>query len=120
MELLVLVLAAVGIVGWWILKERKHEETGHPLESLTKKMDINHDGKVDAKDAVTLVAEVKETVAKETVAAVTAVADLNKDGKVDKEDVKVVVEKTKKAVNKTKAKVVETAEKVKKSRKSKK
>ena len=74
-------------------------------------MDVNQDGKVDAKDAVAVVAEVKETVS--------AAADVNKDGRVDIEDAKVVVEKTKKAGRKAKAKIEETVEKAKKTRKTK-
>lgn len=111
MELFILLVIVVGIAGWWIWKEGKHEEAGHPLESFTKKMDVNNDGKVDIKDAVAVATEVKETVV--------AAADVNKDGKVDVEDAKVVVEATKKAGRKAKAKVEETVAKAKKPRKPK-
>lgn len=111
MELIVLLIVVVGVIGWYIWKEGKHEEAGHPLETITKKMDVNHDGKVDVKDAVVVVTEVKETVL--------TTADVNKDGKVDIEDAKIVVESTKKAGRKVKAKVEETVEKVKKPRKKK-
>lgn len=112
MELIILLIVVVGIIGWWIWKEGKSEQAGnHPLESITKKLDVNHDGRVDAKDAVAVVAEAKETVS--------AAADVNKDGQVNIEDAKVVVEKTKKAGRKAKAKVEETVEKVKKTRKPK-
>lgn len=111
MELLILLIVVVGVIGWYIWKEGKHEEAGHPLETITKKMDVNHDGKVDVKDAVAVVTEVKETVV--------AAADVNKDGRVDIEDAKVVVDATKKAGRKAKAKVEETVEKVKKTRKAK-
>ena len=112
MELVILLIIVVGVVGWWIWREGKSEQAGtHPLESITKKLDVNHDGRVDAKDAVAVVAEVKETVA--------AAADVNKDGRVDAQDVKVVVEATKKAGRKAKAKVEQTVEKTKKTRKPK-
>ena len=94
MELFILLIIVVGVVGWWIWKEGKHEETGHPLETFTKKLDVNNDGRVDAKDAVAAVEVVKE-------------------------EVEVVVEKTKKAAKKTKAKADEVVKKVKAPRKSK-
>jgi len=111
MELFILLIVIVGIAGWWIWREGKHEEAGHPLESITKKMDVNHDGKVDVKDVVAVVTEVKETVVK--------AADVNKDGQVDIEDAKVVVEATKKVVKKTKAKAEAVVTKVKKPRSKK-
>lgn len=111
MELVILLIIVVGVVGWWIWREGKHEEAGHPLETFTRKLDVNNDGRVDAKDAAAVVTEVKETV--------TAAADANKDGRVDAEDVKVVVEATKKAGRKAKAKIEETVEKAKKTRKTK-
>ena len=49
-----------------------------------KSLDINSDGKVDAKDASAAV--------QNTVSGVAAVADVNKDGKVDTTDVAVVAE----------------------------
>ena len=94
MELVVLLIIVVGIIGWWMWKEGKHEETGHPLESITKKLDVNHDGKIDTKDAVAAVEVVKE-------------------------EAKVVVEKTKKAAKKTKAKAEEVVKKAKAPRKPK-
>ena len=63
MELLVIILIVLGGVGWWIWKERHLEENGHPLESLTEKLDLNQDGKVDAKDVEAAV-EVVKTKAK--------------------------------------------------------
>jgi hypothetical protein len=63
MELLVIILIVLGGVGWWIWKERQLEENGHPLESFTKKLDVNQDGKVDAKDVEAAV-EVVKTKAK--------------------------------------------------------
>lgn len=105
MELVVLLIIVVGIIGWWMWKEGKHEETGHPLESITKKMDVNQDGKIDVQDVKSAMVEVKE--------AVVTTADLNKDGKVDSDDVKVVVEETKKVARKAKAKTTEAVAKVK-------
>ena len=95
MELIILLAVIIGVVGWWIWREGKSEEAGHPLETITKKLDVNHDGRVDVKDAVAAVEEVKE-------------------------EAKVVVEKTKKAANKTKSKAEEVVQKVKKTTKSKK
>jgi hypothetical protein len=59
MELLVIVLVVLGGVAWWIWKERKLEESGHPLETITRKLDVNQDGKIDAKDAEAVVEAVK-------------------------------------------------------------
>lgn len=144
MELLLIILAVVAVGGYFIWKERKHEEAGnHPLDGATKApepwpfptsrppegdnkpadqplpvmptltaaLDVNNDGKVDIKDAVEVVAKAKKKVAK--------AADLNNDGKVDVNDAKEAVKKTKQAANKAKAKVTETVEKVKKSKKTK-
>jgi Ca2+-binding EF-hand superfamily protein len=173
MELLLIILAVVAVGGYFIWKERKHEEAGtHPLDGATKApepwpfptgrppegdnkpvseplpvmptltaaLDVNKDGKVDMRDAVAAVAEVKAAVvsvadankdgkvdikdAVEVVAKakkkVTKAADLNKDGKVDINDAKEAVKKTKQAAKKAKTKVTETVAKVKKSTKSKK
>lgn len=57
MELLIILATIIIIAAWWIWKENHHEKNGHPLESLTNKLDINHDGKVDTKD-VTAAAQV--------------------------------------------------------------
>lgn len=112
MELFILLVVVVAVVGWWIIKEGKSEQAGnHPLESFTKKLDVNKDGKVDAQDAVAVANEVKTVVVN--------VADVNKDGKVDTQDAVAVVEKTTKAVKKTQAKAKEAVNKVKTSRKSK-
>ncbi|CAB4133467.1 hypothetical protein UFOVP257_207 [uncultured Caudovirales phage] len=78
MELVILLLVVLGGIGWFIWSERQHEKSGnHPLDGATKSsvLDVNKDGKVDIKDAVAVVAEVK-TVAKKTAKKVkdTAVA----------------------------------------------
>jgi hypothetical protein len=58
MEIVIIVLVAIALAGWWIWKEGKqHESSGsHPLDGATKNavvetLDVNKDGKVDAKDA---------------------------------------------------------------------
>ena len=111
MEIVIIAAVVIAAIGWWIWKEGQHEKNGHPLDAVTKKMDVNHDGQVDVKDAVAVIAEVKETVV--------AVADVNKDGRVDTDDAKVVAETVKKTTKKAKAKVEETVAKIKKPRKTK-
>jgi len=149
MALLIIVALAVAVIGWFLWKDRKFEESGkHPLDGATKApepwpfptsrppesdgkestqehlpvmptltatLDVNKDGKVDLKDVVTAVKQVKE--------AATTAADLNKDGKVDSQDAKVAVEqakeKTKKVVKKAKDATAEAVETVKKTRKAK-
>ena len=85
--------------------DNKAVESIPVMPTLTNVLDVNKDGRVDFKDAVDAVKEVK--------AKVSEAADLNKDGKVDKADAKVVVEATKAKAKKAKAKVKETAAKVK-------
>lgn len=85
MEIVIIVLVAIALAGWWIWKEGKqHESNGsHPLDGATKNavveaLDVNKDGKVDLKDAVAAaevvvektkkVATKAKTVAKKTVA----------------------------------------------------
>lgn len=36
MEIVIIMAAAIGLIGWWIWREGKHEEAGHPLENVTK------------------------------------------------------------------------------------
>ena len=90
--------------------DNKAVESIPVMPTLTNVLDINKDGRVDLKDAVDAVKEVKAKVSK--------AADLNKDGKVDKADVKVVAEAAKNTAKKTKAKVKETAAKVKETAKT--
>lgn len=59
MDLLIIILVVIGAIGWWIWKESKLEQTGHPLETITQKLDVNKDGKIDVKDAEAAVEEVK-------------------------------------------------------------
>ena len=64
MELLIILAVVLGGVGWWIWKERKHEENGHPLDAVTQKLDVNNDGKVDLGDVSATVEVVKDKVKK--------------------------------------------------------
>ena len=72
MELIILLVAVVAAIGWFIWNERQHDKNNtHPLDSVTKPsaLDVNKDGKVDIKDAVAAAVVVKEevkTVAKKT------------------------------------------------------
>jgi hypothetical protein len=78
MELVILLVVVIGVLGWFLWRDRKFEESGsHPLDAATKILDVNNDGKVDVKDAVAAAEVVVEktkrtatkakTVAKETV-----------------------------------------------------
>jgi hypothetical protein len=85
--------------------ENKAVEPMPVVPTLTNVLDVNKDGRVDLKDAVDAVKEVK--------AKVSEAADLNKDGRVDKADVKVVAQAAKDTAKNVKAKVKKTAAKVK-------
>jgi len=88
MELVILLIAVIGVLGWFLWQDRKHDEAGsHPLDGATKHsvLDVNNDGRVDIKDAVAaaevVVEETKKTasktkaVAKATAAKVKTVAE---------------------------------------------
>ena len=85
MELVILLVVVIGVLGWFLWRDRKFEESGsHPLDAPTKLLDVNNDGKVDVKDAIAAAEVVVEktkktatkakTVAKETVAKAKTVA----------------------------------------------
>jgi hypothetical protein len=62
MELFIIGAIVVGGIGWWIWMDRKHEESGHPLQTFTDKLDVNKDGKIDSDDAKAAVEVVKTKV----------------------------------------------------------
>jgi hypothetical protein len=84
MEFIILIVAIVAVLTWFMWKDRKFDDSGsHPLDGATKNavveaLDVNKDGKVDIKDAVAAAEVVVEktkktaskakTVAKKTVA----------------------------------------------------
>ncbi len=83
MEFLILIVAVIAVLGWFIWKDRKFDDSGsHPLDGATKStvveaLDVNKDGKVDIKDAVAaaevVVEKTKKTATKaKTVAKATA------------------------------------------------
>ena len=81
MELVILLIAVIGVLGWFLWRDRKHDESGsHPLDGATKHsvLDVNNDGKVDIKDAVAaaevVVEETKKTAAKTKAVAKTTAA----------------------------------------------
>jgi len=94
MEFLILIIAVIAVLGWFIWKDRKFEDSSsHPLDGATKNavvetLDVNKDGKVDLKDAVAaaevVVEKTKKTatkakeVAKKTVAKAKAKAPAKK------------------------------------------
>ena len=96
MELVILLIAVIGVLGWFLWQDRKHDESGsHPLDGATKNavveaLDVNKDGKVDLKDAVAA-AEVVVEQTKKTATKAKAVA-------------KATATKVKTAVKKTAAK----------------
>lgn len=140
MELLLIILAVVAVGGYFIWKERKHQEAGtHPLDGATKAPEPwpfptsrppEGDNKpvseplpvmptltaaLDVnKDGKVDIKDAVEVVAKAK-KKVAKAADLNKDGKVDINDAKEAVKKTKQAAKKAKTKVTETVAKVKKT-----
>jgi flagellar basal body-associated protein FliL len=119
MELIIIILAVVAVMGYFVWRDRKYEESGnHPLDGATKTttkpdgighesipvqpvisnpLDVNRDGKIDLKDAIAAVDHVAESA-------------------------KAIKETAKKATEKTTKKVRETVEKAttKKSKSSKK
>ena len=81
MELVILLIAVIGVLGWFLWRDRKFEDSGsHPLDGATKSsvLDVNKDGKVDVADAVAaaevVVKKTKETAVKAKVAAKKTVA----------------------------------------------
>lgn len=76
MELVILLVAVIGVLGWFLWRDRKFDESGsHPLDGATKSsvLDVNNDGQVDLKDAVAA-AEVVVEKTKKTAAKTKAVA----------------------------------------------
>lgn len=68
MEFLLFIVVVIGVLGWFVWKDRKFDESGsHPLDGATKVLDVNNDGKVNLQDAVAA-AEVVVEKAKKTVA----------------------------------------------------
>jgi hypothetical protein len=81
MELVILLVAVIGVLGWFLWRDRKLDEAGsHPLDGATKNsvLDVNQDGKVDVQDAIAaaevVVEKTKKTAAKAKVAAKKTVA----------------------------------------------
>jgi hypothetical protein len=110
MELVILLIAVIGVLGWFLWRDRKFEDSGsHPLDGATK----------SPEPWPFPTARPPEGTDKETqaVSTTTSVLDVNKDGQVDLKDAvaaaEVVVEKTKKTAAKTKAVAKATATKVK-------
>jgi hypothetical protein len=84
MEFVIIIVAVIAVLAWFMWKDRKFDDSGsHPLDGATKNavveaLDVNKDGKVDIKDAVAAAEVVVEktkktatkakTVAKKTVA----------------------------------------------------
>jgi uncharacterized protein YggE len=79
MEFLILIVAVIAVLGWFIWKDQKfNESNSHPLDSATKLLDVNNDGRVDLKDAVAaaevVVEKTKKTATKAKSAAKKTVA----------------------------------------------
>jgi lysozyme family protein len=107
--LLFLVIAAVIIVGYIIIKENYD------------KPDVNNDGKVDLKDLTAAANKVKEEVVEKAVEVkakvvekAKVVADVNKDGNVNLKDVVAAANKVKEEVKTQASKVNKNLNKKKK------
>ena len=74
MEFLIFIVVVIAVLGWFVWKDRKFEQSGsHPLDSVTKALDVNKDGQVDIQDAV-VAAEIVVEKTKKTAAKTKAVA----------------------------------------------
>jgi hypothetical protein len=98
MEIVIIVLVAIALAGWWIWKEgQRYESNGsHPLDGATKNavveaLDVNKDGRVDLKDAAAAAEVVVEKTKKTATKAKAAVKKT-----VAKAKTKVTAKKTKK------------------------
>jgi flagellar basal body-associated protein FliL len=119
MEIVIIVVLAVAVIGWFLWKDRKYEESGsHPLDGATKAPEPWPFPTSRPNETTTK----PDGIGHESIPVMptlTNVLDVNKDGKVDVKDAlaaaDVVVEKTTKAAKKAKAKVVEAKEKAKKA-----
>lgn len=86
MEILLVIIAIIAVLGWFIWKDAKHESSGsHPLDGATKNavtnaLDVNNDGQVNLKDAVAAVEvaveKTKKTAGKAKTAAKKTVAKI--------------------------------------------
>ena len=84
MEFLLFIVVVIGVLGWFVWKDRKFDESSsHPLDGATKNalveaLDVNKDGRVDLKDAVAaaevVVEKTKKTATKAKSAAKKTVA----------------------------------------------
>ncbi len=111
MELIILLVAVIGVLGWFLWRDRQFEDSGsHPLDGATKTAQVKTAQTTTKPDGIG-----HESVPVMT--SSTSVLDVNKDGSVDIKDAiaaaEVVVEKTKKAAAKTKSVAKATATKVK-------
>lgn len=108
MEFLLFIVAIIAVLGWFVWKDRKFEESGsHPLDSVTKASETTTKPDGIGHESVPVVP------------TLTNVLDINQDGKVDIKDAvaaaEVVVKKTKKVANTTKAKAKKVVEQTKKA-----
>ena len=84
MEILLVIVAIIVVLGWFVWKDAKHDSSGsHPLDGATKNavtnvLDVNNDGKVDLKDAVAAAEVVVEKTKKTAAKAKTKVKEVAK------------------------------------------
>jgi hypothetical protein len=103
MEIVIIVLVAIALAGWWIWKEgQRYESNGsHPLDGATKNavvetLDVNKDGRVDLKDAAAAAEVVVEKTKKTATKAKAAVKKTVAKAKTKVTATKTAAKKTKK------------------------
>jgi hypothetical protein len=103
MEIVIIVLVAIALAGWWIWKEgQRYESNGsHPLDGATKNavveaLDVNKDGQVDLKDAAAAAEVVVEKTKKTATKAKAAVKKTVAKAKTKVTATKTAAKKTKK------------------------
>lgn len=116
MELIILLVVVIGVLGWFLWRDHKFEESGsHPLDGATKSPEPWPFPTSRPVESTTK----PDGIGHESIPipTLTSVLDVNKDGRVDLKDAvaaaEVVVETTKKTAAKTKAVAKATATKVK-------